>query len=131
MSKKEECSINIDGRKIECVGKEKKVKIGTVGVDTASLLIADPEQLDNIKQKHPDLWYEMMQKGAKTKKIGTQLRYPLGHAGMGVILHTTGMGDGSYNVYAIINELKNGEKRVTRLEIDFIDCEKGEKVSSK
>jgi hypothetical protein len=78
--------------------------IGEVGVDTAHLLIIDPSYLLD-----PEMLASVLdQLRAYRDQIitghagdFTQLHYPMGHAGMGVVFRT-GIGDGTYPVQATV-----------------------------
>ena len=76
--------------------------LGTVGVDTAQLLIIDPsylldpELLASVLDQLRALQHRAL---AGQRRDSAQLHYPAGHAGLGVVFHT-GIGDGTYPVHA-------------------------------
>ena len=51
---------------------------------------------------------------------GGQLKYRLGHDGVGVCF-PSGLGDGTYNVYAHVRDVDGWGERVTKVEIIMID----------
>jgi hypothetical protein len=50
---------------------------------------------------------------------GGQLNYRMGHEGLGVVF-SSGLGDGTYEVYAIIQDVPGWGERVTKVEIELI-----------
>lgn len=72
--------------------------VGTVGVDTATLLITDPAYLEHWG--HDDASGAYSLDGLRAEMMGrnsASLRFPLGHDGAGVAV-STGYGDGIYPV---------------------------------
>ena len=111
-------------------------KIGVIGVDSGQVLITDPGYIDSgwknedmplrlphghekyPKPKHNMSYYACCEK--TLTGLHGQLNYNRGHPGLGVV-STTGFGDGSYNVYALINNHGKWGKRVEKIMIDFIE----------
>lgn len=97
----------------------KIVKIGTVGVDSGSVAIADPTYLSQIS---PDQITEALgynRTNPRNWKKYAALNFPNGISGLGVV-SSSGYGDGSYPVYAkIIKDPTFGE-RIESLTIQFI-----------
>jgi hypothetical protein len=78
--------------------------IGEVGVDTAQLLIIDPSYLLDPELLASVL--DQLRRLCDQTLAGqgcdfAQLHYPMGHAGLGVVVHT-GIGNGTYPVHATI-----------------------------
>lgn len=98
--------------------------VGTVGVDTGTLLITDPAYLDHWG--HDDAPGSYSLDGLRAGMLGhaaTSLRFPLGHDGAGVAVHT-GYGDGIYPVQ--VSRTEDGH--VAAVRVVFIG-EDGERVS--
>ena len=101
--------------------KQKWEKIGAVAVDSGSVLILDPGQLQSLIPKAEteiEAWYLkfVCTKWSRDKPIRTKFRsksVPLGH------LVEAGYGDGLYD----IEVRKNSEGRIAELRIQFIDDE--------
>jgi len=103
------------------IARENWVKVGEVGVDTATLLVTDPvrikgelpplEELAGLKEsarvvsairiegKKPKGWTDELASHA------CQVLFKEGHEGAGVTVHT-GVGDGQYFVYARMGKVK-------------------------
>lgn len=96
---------------IELVKTSKQ--IGVVGVDSGSLIILDPGNIeDNFKKWDEGLCDEVINLTDNENQAG-QMNYKKGHAGLAVVF-ISGMGDGLYPVYA---HYQNG--RITKIEIVF------------
>jgi hypothetical protein len=100
--------------------------IGYVGVDSGQILITDPCYIDdewvnnsfNADDDHKETKeysYDSCCKATLSKGYG-QLKYKLGHDGVGVV-STSGYGDGNYPVIATFNK----ENRIIKIEILFED----------
>lgn len=57
-----------------------------------------------------------------TIKGKSQLRYRMGHAGAGVVFNS-GLGDGTYSVRALVDDIPNWGERVVKVEIELITPE--------
>ena len=103
----------------------KKVKIGTAGVDSGQLMVSDPcyvkDFINNeFNTKTKKLDYSYSYNGACTQTcINENQGGELGN-GLGVVF-STGIGDGSYPVYAYLGEIDGFGERVLKVEIDFTD----------
>ena len=105
-------------------------KIGVVGVDSGQLLVCDPCYIDSdwetedldIGKSKKHFSYNACSKKTLEKGHG-QLKFEMGHDGIGVVSET-GLGDGLYEVFANIVEVKrNGHnfgKRVKEIKIKFL-----------
>ena len=49
-----------------------------------------------------------------------QLNYKMGHPGVAVVF-SSGLGDGTYPVYATVEDIPDWGKRITKIEIIFLD----------
>lgn len=107
--------------------KNKRVRIGIVGVDSGQLVVCDPCYINHDDEQKELNDYETLLKKrgiddnrvkGKTEKY-TQLNYDKGHEGLGVVFDT-GLGDGVYEVYATIGETKWGE-RVKKVEVILLE----------
>ena len=73
------------------------VQAGVIGMDTASILLSDPGYV--LHQKHNgdfgSNYDDFIMKASPNNfaRGSKQLKYPLGHAGLGVVLYTGGDGD--------------------------------------
>jgi hypothetical protein len=88
-----------------------RILLGECGVDTGQLVIIDPSYIaqglfDETTQRECDTI-----KGSG-KPGGSVLRDL-------AVVTLTGIGDGSYPVYATVEEIPGWGERVTRIEIDF------------
>jgi len=106
-------------------GREKWVKMGVVGVDSGQLMIMDPCYVDSEWKKDDGSGeygggtYEQCCKVTSSKKHGGQLKYELGHDGLGVAF-ATGLGDGTYEVWARIGKYKDLGERVKEVVIKLL-----------
>lgn len=79
------------------MAKKKEVKqIGVVGVDSGTLLLGDPCYWLDDKDYDKEICHPNFNRAR-------QVNYDLGHAGKGVIV-SSGYGDGSYPVFATIQD---------------------------
>jgi hypothetical protein len=107
--------------------KDKRIKIGLVGVDSGQLVICDPCYIDHDGGQSELNDYEyMIDKLAKTgdgdlnkSDDYLQLNYDIGHAGLGVLFRS-GLGDGVYEVYATIGEVVGWGKRIKKVEVILV-----------
>lgn len=105
--------------------------IGYVAVDSGQIIITDPgsiggwgsEGFGEAPAGH--FSYGGACETTLGKDQAGQLNYPAGHAGVAVV-SSTGLGDGFYPVYAHYWEDESWGKRISRLEIVFIEDEDGE-----
>jgi len=105
--------------------------IGYCGVDSGQIMFSDPSYVhmfsdsDEFNPESEGRDYSYSYNGAcgatLTDKRAGQLRFPLGHAGAGVVV-SSGYGDGFYPVYAEYNE----EGRIMSASIVFIPDEDDE-----
>jgi hypothetical protein len=103
------------------------VKVGVIGVDAGLCWIGDPcyilhksekEKPEAIGTDWPDFVNRLYGNnlcGESSCVVGKQMKYDLGHSGLGVVV-STGYGDGLYPVYA---EVKDG--RVAKVWVDFME----------
>jgi hypothetical protein len=90
-------------------------KIGVVGVDSGTLMIADPCYVDGEGWTEKD--YDKEVCGMKGQY--SQVKFELGHPGKAVIF-SSGLGDGVYDVFAKIEEVEGCGKRITEVKIVLI-----------
>jgi hypothetical protein len=104
------CEVAAISREEEAMGDE-RIKLGVVGVDSASLLVIDPLYLENWD--HEQSFQEIVEHiGAGP---GLQLQSAPG------VAFKSGFGDGSYEVWATVREFEPPwGKRVIRIEIDLL-----------
>lgn len=103
-------------------------RIGFVAVDSGQILITDPgyvsgwgtEGFGEAGEGHYS--YGGACAVTLSENLAGQLNFGAGHAGAGVV-SSTGLGDGLYPVYAEYVDDPNWGRRITRLEIVFIDDE--------
>jgi len=91
-------------------------KIGVVGVDSGTLMITDPCYA--IQDGWNDKDYEKEVVGT-ANKLHHQVKHALGHAGKAVIF-SSGLGDGLYEVFAKIENVKHWGERVTEVRIKLL-----------
>ena len=101
----------------------KKVKIGTAGVDSGQLMVSDPcyvkdfinneVDFDSKKNDNSYSYNGACHHTLKNKNQGGELGNGLG------VVFSTGIGDGSYPVYAYIGEIDGWGERVLKVEVDF------------
>ena len=104
--------------------KDKRIKIGVVGVDSGQLVICDPCYIKhNGEQSELNDYDELLKKKAESGNGDlnkadeyAQLCFDMGHEGLGVVFDS-GIGDGVYNVYATIGEISCFGKRVKKVEV--------------
>jgi hypothetical protein len=108
--------------------KDKWTKIGVVAVDSGQLVICDPTYIDSEWKGSSKKWQpdkhnkEFSYQGcshATIKGNYGQLNFDKGHAGAGVAF-TTGLGDGLYDVFAKIENVKYFGTRVTEVRIKLL-----------
>jgi len=115
--------------------KDKRVLLGSFGVDSGQVLICDPCYIDSEWEKSNERKIGKFSyggccattlganEGEKPKDgiaFGGELLYKKGHSGAGVV-SCTGFGDGCYEVFAVIGDVPHWGKRVKKLEIIFVD----------
>lgn len=95
-------------------------KAGKVGIDSGTLLLADPAY---IKKEIPS--YDKVVGLTKSKQVvkkdkTSQIKFKRGFTGAGVVT-STGFGDGMYDVY--VDEVDEGKygKRIGAVKVVFID----------
>lgn len=103
----------------------KKVKIGTAGVDSGQLMVSDPcyvkdfisneVDFDNKKNDNSYSYNGACHQTLNNETQGGELGNGLG------VVFSTGIGDGSYPVYAYLGEIDGFGERVLKVEIDFTD----------
>ena len=97
---------------------DKQVQVGYVGVDAGLCWIGDPcyilpdDRTENVGRDWSKFCDDM------DGELHKSFNYNRGHQGVGCCVQT-GWGDGSYPVFATINE----DGRITKAEIIFIDDE--------
>tara|TARA_B100002003_G_C13928089_1_gene450973 strand:- start:353 stop:700 length:348 start_codon:yes stop_codon:yes gene_type:complete len=105
----------------------RKVKIGEVGVDSASLMITDPCYIKDFKSGNynPEIKKDKSYSvnGACCATDGKNQGGAIGiihkpDEGLGVVFRT-GIGDGVYPVYATLDNMEMFGERVVKVEIDF------------
>ena len=99
----------------------RKVKIGEVGVDSASLMITDPCYIKDFKSGNynPEIKKDKSYSvnGACCATDGKNQGGTIGK-GLGVVF-STGIGDGVYPVYATLDDVEMFGERVVKVEIYF------------
>ena len=105
----------------------RKIKIGEVGVDSASLMITDPCYIKDFKSGdyNPEIKKDKSYSvnGACCATDGKNQGGAIGithkpDKGLGVVFKT-GIGDGVYPVYATLNNIEMFGERVIKVEINF------------
>ena len=105
----------------------RKVKIGEVGVDSASLMITDPCYIKDFKSGdyNPEIKKDKSYSvnGACCATDGKNQGGVIGithkpDKGLGVVFKT-GIGDGVYPVYATLDNMEMFGERVVKVEINF------------
>ena len=86
-------------------------EIGVIGVDSGCVLLADPCYW--LKKK--DYQKTVCSEWGNVKEIP----YSLGHMGKGVLVRS-GLGDGTYSVKALIENVPGWGERVIEIRIKFI-----------
>lgn len=106
-------------------------QIGYVAVDSGQIMITDPGYVNGWgKEGFGEAGLGHYSYGGAcattlTDEQAGQLNFDAGHAGVAVV-SSTGYGDGLYPVYAHYSETDDWGKRITRLEIVFIDEDEDE-----
>ena len=93
------------------IATEEWVEVGAVGVDTGTVMIADPCYAEDMA-KQVIVAYEARENFADTTEWGFHGREKDGVAG---VISTTGIGDGCFPVYV----KRDAEGNVVALMIDF------------
>jgi hypothetical protein len=104
--------------------------IGVVGVDSGQLILSDPCYIDSEWRKRTKFDHSDKFKGEfsyngccnatlKEEQAG-QLHYRLGHDGAGVVF-SSGIGDGTYNVYATYGDMPGWGRRIISVRIALSD----------
>ena len=103
----------------------RKVKIGTAGVDSGQLMVSDPCYVKDFIRNEVDFENKKDDKsysysGACHQTLQNENQGGELGNGRGVVF-STGIGDGSYPVYAYLGEIDGFGERVLKVEIDFND----------
>lgn len=100
----------------EAFAPRERVKVGIVGVDSGQVVICDPCYIKRDPSEQSELNdYEHLLELRNAKKAKTlQLKFDMGHAGLGVVADTGG--DGGFPVYATIDK---NTGRIEKLEVEF------------
>lgn len=91
--------------------------VGHFGVDAGICWIGDPCYIIHTDDQPKAIgknWREFCDILGESYPIKKSFRYDMGHEGLGVCV-STGWGDGTYPVYALINE----HNRISQVLIDF------------
>jgi len=96
--------------------------VGHIGVDAGLCWIGDPCYLESRDdQKSPfDDWSKFCDSLKGSYPTMKSFNYPMGHEGLGVCV-STGFGDGTYPVHAVVEDIGDWGKRVKSVTITFID----------
>jgi len=97
-------------------GNEEWKLIGIVCVDSGTLMVGDPCYFTDDSWTGKDYERELIDDGFDMFK---QLNFELGHDGKGVIF-SSGLGDGSYEVWALIKNYKDWGRRIKEVNITLI-----------
>ena len=102
----------------------RRVKLGVVAVDSGQLVVMDPGYVESCWRPGDGSGlfdggtFEECAELILSPQGGGQLRFPNGHAGLGVVF-ASGWGDGTYEVFADVDDtLEKG--RIIRVEIVLI-----------
>jgi len=107
-------------------------KVGLIGVDSGLVMICDPCYLDKFGERGNDselgdgeFRYSLQgcDEAASTPDRCGQLVFDKGWTGAGVV-STTGIGDGTYEVFALKQQVPGCGERIIKLEIVFLEAEK-------
>jgi hypothetical protein len=105
---------------------DQRIKIGTIGVDSGSLMIHDPCYTNN-KGLQDAVIGHCKGKGPLVKEMHAQVDFGKDNTTWGpkdgqAIFFQAGYGDGIYDVFATIGDAKvGGGKRIQKIEIILID----------
>ncbi len=100
---------------------DKRVKIGTVCVDSGTLVVCDPGYLSDLGDA--DGLFDWDALGDKMgSRDYAQLNFKGGGSGLGVAF-SSGLGDGEYSVYAKIGNVRGWGTRVKKVEVMTIEKE--------
>jgi len=105
--------------------KDTVVKIGMIGVDAGLVWIGDPCYVLHSKTLPKAIgksWFEFCEGLSEKFPTMKSFNYDLGHEGLGVCV-SSGRGDGTYPVYALVGEEGDWGKRIKKVWINFIDDE--------
>lgn len=97
------------------------VVLGVVGVDSGQLLLCDPDYLDGDEARwfREELATQSRACCMASDRAG-QLRYTIGHAGLGLVL-ASGYGNGLYTVEATIWTTARGTRYIKSISLTFIE----------
>jgi len=102
--------------------KDRKIRLGVVGVDSGHLLICDPCYLDS----HSAFKFEniigalgLSSGNPRRWKKSAQLTYDLGHVGAGIVFQS-GLGDGTYEVWARVGKVNGLGERIKEVTVKLI-----------
>jgi hypothetical protein len=99
----------------------KRVKVGEVSVDSTQILICDPMYLHTERQlSNPKELGRKQDEVLDSKTQSSQLQFNSGLNGLGVLLHS-GVGDGTYSVYATFTDSPEVGRRIQKVEIVFLE----------
>ncbi len=104
--------------------REKRIRIGTVAVNSGQLVICDPCYINHDgQQRELNNYIHMLQKreligNGDINRSGKylQLNYDHGPSGLGVVFDS-GSGDGIYDVYATIGNVASWDMKIRKVEI--------------
>ena len=90
--------------------------VGEIGVDAGIVMVGDPCYINDVDHPVKD-WSKFC---SSLDSPATQLKYPMGHTGLGVVV-SSGYGDGVYPVYI---RRENGV--VVEMKVVFVGDEEDE-----
>jgi len=98
----------------------KTIKLGTFGVDSGQVLIVDPCYLDKWKDGEVNFDVDGYENSYdEACKLTTEVNQFGGRHSIGGVVSETGLGDGEYEVEAVISDDKDFGKRVKEIRIKF------------
>lgn len=96
--------------------RNKRVRIGTVVVDSGQILICDPCRITAKTLQYDTL---LQDRENAPNELYMQVNNDFGVPGTGVVFNS-GLGDGTYEVWAIIGPATDDRNCIKSIEINFI-----------
>lgn len=101
------------------------IKVGAIGVDAGLVWLGDPCYILHPNKMPKALgkdWGEFCDTLKYNGPTVQSYNYDMGHEGLGVVV-SSGFGDGTYPVYALMENVDGWGKRIKKVWIDFFTDE--------
>lgn len=102
----------------KCREEPQRTKLGSVVVEESGyLVITDPDNLPEVDEQLFGELSKTLEVGLGTQLTFNEPKFPRERAGLGILLES---GEGVFDVYAVIKNIK-GEEKITKIEMILVD----------